>query len=207
MMTLDGTRRNRRSYATVGLPGAGRGSKKTAAGVTSVGDTPKPPDSEASPRAPRLRADGGMASYPPVHVIAVYSRDAATADFFKRALDSSGFAAFSGPADPAAFEAFVEAIQPAAVVFDVAASNESHWEELVRVSGRTPCRDIPMVITTGDRRLLPQAPEDAAIGLAPVVEMFTRSDDLRQLRQAVRQVVERSGSGPWRHSRAATRPS
>lgn len=147
-----------------------------------------------------------MSSLPPVHVIAVYSSDASTADFFKRALDSSGFAAFAAPTDIGGLEVFVGAIQPDAVVFDIANASESQWEELVRMSSRTPCRDIPMVITTGDRRTLSNPLTVDPRALAPIVEMFTHSNDLRELRTAVRQVVQGSNGGPWRHSRAGTRP-
>lgn len=148
-----------------------------------------------------------MGTHPPVHVIAVYSSDASTADFFKRALDSSGFAAFAAPTDISGLEVFVGALQPDAVVFDIPNANESQWDELVRMSSRTPCRDIPMVITTGDRQSLPKRPADGAQALTPIVEMFTHVNDLRELRSAVRQVVQGAQSGPWRHSRAATRPS
>ena len=148
-----------------------------------------------------------MGTHPPVHVIAVYSSDAGTADFFKRALDSSGFAAFAAPTDIDGLEVFVGAIRPDVVVFDIASASESEWEELVRMSSRTPCRDIPMVITTGERRTLPNPPADKAQALAPIVEMFTHRNDLRELRSAVRQVVQGAQGGPWRHSRAATRPS
>ncbi len=147
-----------------------------------------------------------MGTHPPVHVIAVYSSDASTADFFKRALDSSGFATFAAPTDIDGLEVFVGAIQPDAVVFDIANANESQWEQLMRMSSRTPCRDIPMVITTGDRQMLPKGTADDAQALAPIVEMFTHVNDLRELRSAVRQVVQGAENGPWRHSRAATRP-
>ena len=147
-----------------------------------------------------------MSSDAPVHVIAVYSPDLQTSDFLKRALDSSGFAAFAAPREIAALEGFVAAVQPAALVFDLATAG-AQWDELTELCKRPPVSDIPMVITAGERKGPLAAPVDDRLVLTPVVEMFTHRDDLRELRTALRQVLNGGQQERWRLSGAARRAS
>ncbi|MGE0464758.1 MAG: hypothetical protein AB7Q16_25610 [Vicinamibacterales bacterium] len=147
-----------------------------------------------------------MAPHAPVHVIAVYSPEPRTSDFFKRALDSDGFAAFTAPADMTALEEFVRAIQPAAIVFDIGATTDEHWEALLELCKRSPVGDIPMVITTGERKPTPGRADDRLV-LTPVIEMFTHRNDLRDLRTAVRQVLRGSQPERWQQSGSARRAS
>jgi hypothetical protein len=147
-----------------------------------------------------------MAPLAPVHVIAVYSPEPRTSDFFKRALDCDGFAAFTAPPDVAALEEFVRAIAPAAIVFDVGATTDAHWEGLLELCKRSPVGDIPMVITTGERKATPGWTDDRLV-LTPVIEMFTHRNDLRELRTAVRQVLRGSPPERWRQSGTARRAS
>jgi hypothetical protein len=148
-----------------------------------------------------------MSPHPPVHVIAVYSRNAATGDFFKRALDGAGFAAFTAPAELSALETFLGAITPDAVVFDLSSGNESERDELVKMKSRAPCRDLPMVITTGDWQTLQHRLGEAGPVLTPLIEMFTHASDLTDVRAALWRVLKDSRSGRWRHSRVARHAS
>ncbi len=141
-----------------------------------------------------------MLHFQPVHVVAVFSHEPMTTDFLKRALDSAGFATFAAPSDLAGLEAFVQAVEPDAVVVDVAASADSEWQDLVRLRNRPPFRDIPLVITTGDAREGERHLAGTASGVARIVEMFTSGDDLRNLRAAVHTAI-----GSVRHSDGTTR--
>lgn len=125
----------------------------------------------------------------PVHVCVVFSQERTVADFLKRVLDSAGFATFAAPQDLAALEGFVQAIEPHAVVVDLPSYDEAAWRDLARLRSRSVCRDVPMVITTDAATERPSAMVGPALSSPAVVEMFTRADDLRELRAAVHAAI------------------
>lgn len=129
---------------------------------------------------------------PPVQVVAVFSQQRATADFLKRALDSAGFASFTAPADLSRLDAFVGALQPHAVVVDMALATERAWQELMRVrSSPAWDEDVALVLTTPDESGLRQWMTGPRSGEVAVVELFTHAQDLRDLRRAVVSAVEK----------------
>ena len=147
-----------------------------------------------------------MSSHPAVHVVAVFSPERATADFLKRALDSAGFASFTAPRELGRLEAFIGAIQPHAVVVDMAMATETAWQELMRVrSSPAWDEDVALVLTTPDESGLRQWMTGPRSGEPAVVEMFTHANDLRELRQAVVTAVQkkRGAASPRPRRRAS----
>lgn len=137
----------------------------------------------------------------PVHVCVVFSHERTVADFLKRVLDSAGFATFAAPPDLAALEGFVQAIEPHAVVVDLPSYDEAGWRALARLRSRSVCRDVPMVITTDAATDRPASLVGPALSSPAIVEMFTRADDLRELRAAVHAAIRGA------HARRADAPA
>jgi CheY-like chemotaxis protein len=138
----------------------------------------------------------------PVHVVAVFSYQPTAVDFLKGVLDSGGFATFAAPPGLADLNAFLEAIQPHAVVVDMAASTETQWHQLLRVRSQEPFRDIPLVVTTGDVSELKDLMSPRPMTFAPIVQMCARrGDDLRELRAAVHAAIHAGRSAQATRSR------
>lgn len=143
-----------------------------------------------------------MFPQPSVLVVAVYSRERATADFLKRALDSAGFAAFVAPNDLSQLDHFIGAIHPHAVVVDMALATEASWQELMQLRCRPSWDDsVPLVVTTADESGLRQWMTGSPATAPAVVEMFTHAEDLKELRTTLTNVV----LGPRTRTTRATR--
>ena len=122
-----------------------------------------------------------MGPHASVHVVAVFSHQRATADFLKRALDSAGFASFTAPDELARVDTFLHAIQPHAVVVDMASATEAAWQELMRLrSSPTWDDNVALVLTTADGSGLRRWMTGPRSGEAAVVvggQHFGQQDD------------------------------
>lgn len=121
-------------------------------------------------------------------VVVTFSRQPSVAYFLKGVLDCAGFEVTAVSSNLDDLEAAVQRTRPDAIVYDVGCPCETSWQALQQFRERTALRSTPIVITTSEAHGLSQAP-----GASAAVEIFSRPDDVVELRRVVQNTIESAG--------------
>jgi twitching motility two-component system response regulator PilH len=114
-----------------------------------------------------------------------FSPQPSIAYFLRGVLDSAGFTVAEASFRPDDLEAAVQRNRPDVVVYDVSFPFSENWHQCQQLLRRPAFHDIPLVITTSEKRELCRT-----VGISAAVELFRRPDDVTELRGAVRKAIE-----------------
>lgn len=117
-------------------------------------------------------------------VVVTFSPQPSVAEFLRRIVEDAGFVSratstFDELRDAAAFD------PPDAIVYEIGFPFVENWRQFTRLRSDPTLRDIPVVITTADARELHRRTGVHAL------EVFRKPDDLSQIRETVRRMIDR----------------
>jgi DNA-binding response OmpR family regulator len=133
------------------------------------------------------------------YVAVTFSPQPSVAYFLRGVLDSAGFMVAEAAFRPEDLEHAIDRAHPDVIVYDVSYPFTENWRQCQQVLGKRMGDDIPVVITTSERRELKRT-----VGVSAAVELFKRPDDVSELRHAVLRAVEgHEGTHGDDHARSA----
>ena len=118
-------------------------------------------------------------------VVVTFSHQASVAYFLKGVLDCAGFAVTAVSSNLDDLEAVVQRTRADAIVYDLGDPFQGNWRELEQFRARIALQGTPVVITTSKAHRLYRA-----LGVSAAVEIFSRSDDVAELRRVVQSTIE-----------------
>ncbi len=122
---------------------------------------------------------------PRSYVAVTFSPQPSVAYFLRGVLESAGFSVTAAAFQADDLEAAVERTRPDVVVYDVSFPFKENWNQCQQLLRRPAFYHIPLVVTTSERRELFRT-----VGVSAAVELFSRPDDVTELRTAVRRAIE-----------------
>lgn len=126
-----------------------------------------------------------MTGTPRPYVAVTFSPQPSVAYFLRGVLDSAGFQVAEAAFRPDDLEAAVHRAHPDVIVYDVSYPFTENWRQCQQLLQRAAVRDIPVVITTSEQRELKRS-----VGVSAAVELFSRPDDVTELRRVVQRAAE-----------------
>ena len=131
-----------------------------------------------------------MTGTPRPYVAVTFSPQPSVAYFLRGVLDSAGFEVARASFSPEDLETAIHRARPDVIVYDVSSPCRENWRQCRRLLDRAAAYDIPVVITTSEKRELKEA-----VGVSAAVELFRSADDVSRLRRAVRRAVQATDPG------------